>query len=523
MQFPRSIRRTAAALVVMVVASAAPGSPIAPTADAIVDTIPPVVVAPVARPRLGGTVERSTVPFTVSWSASDPSGIAAYSLQRQVDGGSWERVALPSSRVTSVSVALRPPHEYAFRVKARDGAGNRSTYLSAATFRVRRVNEQHDAVTTTGPWTLTSATGYLGDRELRSGTAGATLTYAFTGSQIAWFGTRRSTRGRAEVSVDGTVVGIVDLYRSSPQYRRVVFRHALPSSGPHTITIRVLGTSGHPYVGIDGFVVVDPPAADPVLVGAGDVSYCSRTADSKTATLLDRIAGRVFVAGDLAYPDGSTAQFRDCYGPTWGRWRLRTSPAPGNHEYRTAGASPYFAYFGSRAGTAGKGWYAYDLGTWRVYSLNSNCSNVGCDADSEQVRWLEADLAANPRACVAAVWHHPRFSSGEHGNNPAVAELWETLEAAGAELVLNGHDHDYERFAPQSSSGSPDAAGIREFVVGTGGAALRPFGPIKPNSQARSSSTYGVLKLTLRAGSYDWAFIPIDGQTFTDSGAAGCH
>ena len=165
---------------------------------------------------------------------------------------------------------------------------------------------------------------------------------------------------------------------------------------------------------------------------------------------------------------------------------------PGNHEYVTAGAAGYFDYFGARAGPGGTGWYAYDLGSWRIYALNSNCAEVGCGAGSAQEQWLRADLATSPHACVLAYWHHPRFSSGdEHGNDPSVGALWDALYAAGAEIVINGHDHDYERFAPQTPSGAADpATGIREFVVGTGGASLRSFSTIRANSQVRNSVTY---------------------------------
>jgi len=495
----------------------------APAPVSAADTAAPVVRSPVVRPKMGSEVTAATVPFVVSWSASDGSGIRSYRLQRRVDGGSWETLALPSATATSAGIRLRPPHEYALRVRATDTAGNTSGWAVSQTMRVRRVNERATGIATTGPWTLASNTGFLGDRALRSGTPGATAVFTFTGSQVAWFGTLAPSRGRAEVRIDGVLARTVDLSRSTTSYRRVLFRHTWSSSGPHTLEITVLGTSGHPYVDIDGFVVVDPPADDPVLVGAGDVAVCGLTGDSRTARLLDGIAGRVFASGDLAYPDGTTAQFRDCYGPTWGRWLLRTSPAPGNHEYNSAGAAPYYAYFGSRAGTPGRGWYAYDLGSWRIYSLNSNCTIVGCGATSAQVTWLKADLAAHPRACVAAVWHHPRFSSGAHGNNPSVARLWTTLEEAGAELALTGHDHDYERFAPQTGGGSTDPEGIREFVVGTGGAALRPFETIKANSAVRNASSFGVLALTLRPGRYDWRFVPAEGDTFRDAGTGTCH
>ncbi len=259
-------------------------------------------------------------------------------------------------------------------------------------------------------------------------------------------------------------------------------------------------------------------AGDPVLVGAGDIASCSRSGDAKTAALVGGIPGTVFTAGDNAYPAGKIAQFEDCYDPTWGAFKDRTRPSPGNHDYETVDAGGYFAYFGSAAGDQGEGYYAYDLGAWRIYALNSNCAPVGgCGKGSPQLKWLKADLAANPTQCIAAYWHHPLFSSGAHGNQPKVRPFWRALYAAGADVVINGHDHDYERFAPQEPDGDRNTDGIREFVVGTGGAERRPFGTIKANSQVRNATTFGVLKLTLHATSYDWTFVPQAGKTFSDS------
>ncbi len=259
-------------------------------------------------------------------------------------------------------------------------------------------------------------------------------------------------------------------------------------------------------------------AADPVVVGAGDISDCGSAEDEATAQLLDDIPGTVLTFGDNAYSSGSAAQYRDCYGPTWGRHKSRTKPSPGNHEYETSGAAGYFGYFGGAAGPAGKGWYSYDLGSWHIVVLNSNCGDVGCGSSSAQVTWLRADLAANAGEHVIAYWHHPRFSSGEHGNDDSVQPFWDALYAAGADIVLNGHDHDYEQFAPQDPRGNADAAhGIREFVVGTGGRELRGRGSTEKNSQT-FSATYGVLKLTLHANSYDWRFVPIAGESYTDAG-----
>lgn len=276
-----------------------------------------------------------------------------------------------------------------------------------------------------------------------------------------------------------------------------------------------------------------PPAqvraqtADPVFVGAGDIADCTSTRDADTAALLDGLPGTVFTLGDNVYPNGTSAEFGACYEPTWGRHKARTRPAPGNHDYNTAGAAGYYAYFGAAASPLDVnctshclGYYAYDLGAWRIIVLNSEIAHgVG----SPQEQWLQAELAAHPNACTLAYWHKPRFSSGQHGANTSVQTFWDALYAYGADVVLNGHDHTYERFAPQSPSGQGEPTrGLREFVVGTGGAGLYSFPSIAPNSEVRNADTWGVLKLTLHPDSYDWEFIPVAGQTFTDAGSAVC-
>jgi acid phosphatase type 7 len=262
-----------------------------------------------------------------------------------------------------------------------------------------------------------------------------------------------------------------------------------------------------------------------VLVGAGDIASCSSSGDEATAKLLDGISGTVFTIGDNAYSSGTATQFKNCYDPTWGRHKARTKPSVGNHEYLTAGASGYFGYFGVAAGDPSKGYYSYNFGDWHIVSLNSMCEKVGgCGATSPMVTWLKQDLAANPRKCTLAYFHHPLFSSGDHGNTPKMRPTWDALYAANADVVLNGHDHSYERFAPQNPSGKLDTArGIREFVVGTGGGSLRPFDDIQANSQVRNATTHGVLKLTLNPDSYAWKFVPVAGKSFTDSGSRSCH
>jgi hypothetical protein len=256
-----------------------------------------------------------------------------------------------------------------------------------------------------------------------------------------------------------------------------------------------------------------------VLVGAGDIADCADAKDEETASLLDGIQGSVFTAGDNAYDSGTASQFANCYNPTWGRHKARTRPAPGNHEYQTSGAAPYYAYYGASAGPAGRGYYSYDLGTWHIVSLNSE---IDAGASSAQAQWLRDDLAAHPATCTLAYFHKPLFSSGEHGNLSVMQDVWKILYANGADVVISGHDHDYERFAPQDPNGKAAANGIREFVVGTGGRSQRGFKTIRPNSEVRNSSTFGVIKLTLHADTYDWEFVPIAGQTFRDAGTGRC-
>jgi len=277
-----------------------------------------------------------------------------------------------------------------------------------------------------------------------------------------------------------------------------------------------------------------PPAVaanDPVVVAAGDIATCNSGNDSATADLVESIPGTVLTLGDNAYPDGSAGDFSHCYGPTWGRpdIKSRTRPDPGNHEYVTRGAAAYYNYFGAAAGDTRKGWYSFDLGAWHLVALNSNCIS-GCGPGSPMEQWLKADLAASPHRCILAYWHHPRFFS------PAIAPgashlekvdtrmsaIWSDLQAAGADLVLSGHRHVYERFPRQDAHGHLTPSGLREFIVGTGGAIHESFkGPSAPNSEIRQAQTFGVIKLTLHSGGYDWRFISTAGG-FTDSGSDTC-
>ena len=272
----------------------------------------------------------------------------------------------------------------------------------------------------------------------------------------------------------------------------------------------------------------DGIASAATLVGAGDICVTSSVGDARaTAKLIaSQPDAHVFTLGDNSNETGTAAQYADCYGSTWGQFLDRTSAAVGNHDYYADGAVSYFRYFGKAAGPPGKGYYSYDLGGWHIIVLNGECPAAGgCGPGSPQDRWLVADLAAHPATCTLAYWHQPRFSSGAPGQGTDVAYqwFWEDLYAFRADVVLNGHAHDYERFAPQTPSGKASQAGIREFVVGTGGAGQLPLGTLQPNSEVRHTGTLGVLRLTLHASSYDWQFLPVAGDGFTDAGTGTCH
>jgi acid phosphatase type 7 len=268
------------------------------------------------------------------------------------------------------------------------------------------------------------------------------------------------------------------------------------------------------------------------VFAAGDIAHCphpdtrftgaAETAAVVVAGLKADPAAVVLTLGDHTYPRGRPEEYTACYGPTWGRFRERTWPAPGNREYATAGAAPYFAYFGQRAG---RGYYSFDLGSWHLISLNSELKD---EALAAQLSWLGDDLASHPARCTLAYWHHPLYSSGGHGNIAKMHDAWDTLYKAGAELVLSGHDHDYERFAPQDADGRLDAhQGIRQFVVGTGGAFATPFLWPVAHSEFRENNRHGVLRLRLLASSYEWQFVPVFGSEgqgpAPDRGSGTCH
>jgi hypothetical protein len=257
-----------------------------------------------------------------------------------------------------------------------------------------------------------------------------------------------------------------------------------------------------------------------VLVGAGDIGRCGSAGPEATARLLDRLPGTVFTAGDNAYPNGSEQDYRDCYAPSWGRHRSRTRPTPGNHEYATPGAEGYFAYFGGRAGDDQRGYYAYTLGAWRILALNSEAP---VSAGSPQAVWAKAELAAAGTSCTAAYWHRPLMSSGPHGDNADMRDLFQILYDAGVEFVVGGHDPLYERVERVDPHGRSDAArGVRQFVVGTGGTAAYLPARSRRGSEVQGTD-WGVIRFDLAPGSYRWQFIPVEGASFQDSGFEACH
>ena len=483
------------------------------------------------------------VPVSIAWNAATDvgSGVASYELQRSVDGGAWATMPKATAGCSRSTILTMPRNRtYQFQVRAVDAAGNAGDGCTTGAFRLAVAQETTRALTfVKGTWSKTTSPSYDGHGARSTRTTGGIARFTFTGSTFAWVSARSPVRGAAGVYVNGVLAGNVDTYSTSTAARLMVFSKTWTSSARRTVEIRVAGTSGHPRVDLDAFVVLTPvagatpppapaatptptppPAATPtptpnptpapaasgnVLIGAGDIASCGLTGDAATAKLVAAVAGTVFTAGDNAYEIGQRGQVRQLLRPDLGRvLRADLAERPGNHEYGTSGASWLLRLF------------RVSCGVGRAAAGTPTTSAPGASTRSTRTAWWWAVTPAghrssgcgriwrrNPRPCVLAYWHHPRFSSGEHGNDAEVAPFWNALYEAGAEVIVNGHDHDYERFAQQTPAGASSAAnGIRQFVVGTGGASLRGFGTIKANSQVRSSSAHGVLKLTLTPTSY---------------------
>jgi Calcineurin-like phosphoesterase len=320
---------------------------------------------------------------------------------------------------------------------------------------------------------------------------------------------RRVLRSFAAATVAVAVVSTASA--SAPARARPIERSSRPST---TATVAAAGD-----------IACDP--ANPAFNHGRGIGAACRAA--ATAAVLARLGpDAVLPLGDEQYDDGSLRKFRRSYALSWGAERWITRPVPGNHEYEaTRTARGYFGYFGSRAGPGRRGWYSYNLGAWHLIALNSNCDLIGCGSGSAQLAWLRHDLAIHRAACTLAYFHHPRFSSGPHGADPSVrlvAPFWRALWRGGADVILNGHDHLYERFAPMTPAGTLDrATGVREFVVGTGGAQHYQIAHVRPHSQVRNTTTFGVLDLTLRPTGYGWSFVPVAGSSFHDRGQTRCH
>ncbi len=316
---------------------------------------------------------------------------------------------------------------------------------------------------------------------------------------------------------------------------------AVATGAPVTIGLRTTNTDGAYYDSREAAnkpqLVVTlgpavPPVTGPVIAAVGDMvcppggavtaTTCRQVSVSNLIVNDPTVTGYLAV-GDLQYDNGELANFQTAYEASYGRVKTITHPVPGNHEYNTPGAPGYYTYFGAAAGDPAKGYYSFDIGTgWHVVALNANCTAVACAAGSTQEQWLRTDLAANTRPCTIAVWHQPRFSSGSHGNDATYAPFWAALQQYGVEIVLNGHDHDYERFAPQLPTAAADLNGIREFIVGTGGKSMDTFGATVATNSVVRLSTFGVLELTLGTNAYSWRFVHESGSVL-DSGTGTCH
>jgi acid phosphatase type 7 len=263
-----------------------------------------------------------------------------------------------------------------------------------------------------------------------------------------------------------------------------------------------------------------PERQEFTIVAVGDIASCDNANHRATATLVDSIGGPVLALGDLAYENGSAADFADCYDTAWGRHRARTRPVPGNHEYNTPGATGYFEYFGALAGDRERGYYAFEVGPWLLLALNSN---IAMTAGSPQEQWVRQQITATPHHCTLAYWHHPRFSSSVRGSNPLSQDMWNTLGELGADVVLAGHDHIYERFARLDGNGRLGTSnGVASFIVGTGGRSLHALGTAQPGSAVRINTEYGVLRMTLWTGGYSWAFVAVGGS-IKDNGVGSCE
>jgi Calcineurin-like phosphoesterase len=478
-----------------------------------------------------GRLGKTSVPLDVTWPAATLNAgvLARYELQVSRDSGPWTYVYLAKPRARNAVVKQPAWSIIRFRVRAVDGSANASPWAESEPVWMTTAQESDEAVDLSAGWQIATQAAAFQQHRARAAVAGATATFSFAGGQVGWVSRLAPNGGTASVSIDGRPPTVVDLYRGRASTRRLVFVASGLSAGEHTLSITTLRSARK--VDIDAFVVVADPM-DETLVGAGDIAQClpdaegnihpTQTSAFQTAQMVQAVDGIVFAAGDNVYPTGSLVNYGACYDPTWGTLKARTRPVPGNHEYLSSpSASGYFNYFGSVAGEPGKGWYRYEAGTWRIYALNSECKpSTTC---LEQLDWLAADLASEPHLCTLAVWHRPRWGPTSATDWPRMDAIWRLLAAAGAEVVINGHNHAYARWTRLNADGTADPNGMLDIVVGTGGAGLYDYPTFSSLIEVHDSATHGVLRLDLRPGSYGWEFLPLAGSTFSDSGSADCR
>jgi len=490
------------------------------SASAAVVAAPPTQLPPAVHLKPMGALGTTTIPLIVSWTKATANGVSVnhYELEVSRDNGAWTPVVLARPRQRTVTVGEAAWRVLSFRVRAVDDASEPSDWAQSAPVWLETAQEDDAAVSLSGGWPLVSrATAFSGRRAV-STQSGNSATFTFSGREVGWVARKGRDAGTVDVMIDGRDPAPLNLYRSSAASRRIVFMATPPTTGAHTLTIT---TTSAGKVDVDAFVVLADVPLPETLVGAGDIASCNSTDDSDTAALAAGVAGIVFTAGDNVYPNGTADNFANCYDPSWGVLKSRTKPVPGNHEYEgVPGASGYFGYFGDAAGDPQEGWYKYDAGTWRVYALNSECDSTTCP---QQLAWLKSDLGQEPHECSLALWHRPRFSTGPHGDATDMAAVWSLLAANGVDVVINGHDHVYERFTPLDADGNPSSTGIRDFVVGTGGESHYSFVTDSTSIDVRDNTSFGVLRLDLAQGGYSWQFLPTASGTFTDSGTSTCH
>lgn len=479
--------------------------------------------------QLNGKLSQKVIPLRVSWPAAPATSAAVsrYTLERQEGSGTWISVPLPSALSQAVVIRLPAWRVHTFRVQATYADASTTSWGVSEPLWLAHADESDLAIAYQPAWALKTGIKAFGGARRTSSLAGATATYTFRGTDVAWISARGPKLGRARIYIDGDYIRTVDLRTARSQPRRVAFEAHFETAETRTLRVEVEGTAGRPRVDVDGFITLAAPASA-TIVGAGDIGRCGAAGVGQTAALIEAlgVATTVYTTGDNAYPSGTAEEFANCYDPYWGTFKSRTRPSPGNHDY-VYGGGAYFDYFGANAGPAGRGYYAYEAGTWRVYSLNSETcrqSNSWCAPGSAQYEWLRADLLAQPHQCVIAYWHRPLFSSGSHGGSTRMLSLTTLLYQMGADVVLGGHDHGYERFVPMNPSGDADADGIHHFVVGTGGAALYAYDkPAMDTTVVRQAVTHGVLRFDLGLGTYGWEYLPTQAGAFTDSGSGTCH